>query len=204
MAAGATAATLTGAAVSIHQSFAQTPLSGPALGLRPVLRPTPLPAYAPPPAMTLDDVRRAFIHNLHTGETLNAVYWENGKYIPDALAEAMRVMRDWRDGREHAMDPRLFDLLHSVHAKLEVERPFQLISGYRSPATNAALHAESGQVAAHSQHLIGRASDIRIEGVQLANLHRAALSLRAGGVGFYPESDFVHVDVGPVRTWSGT
>ncbi|HEY3890206.1 MAG TPA: DUF882 domain-containing protein [Caulobacteraceae bacterium] len=202
LAAGATLAAVTGLA-PLQRSFAETAAAlRPAL--RPVLQPPALPVSAPAPAMSLDDVRRAFIHNLHTGETLNAVYWENGHYVPDALAEAMRVMRDWRDGREHVMDPRLFDLLHAVHAKLEVERPFQLISGYRSPATNAALHAESGQVAAHSQHLIGRASDIRVEGVQLANLHRAALSLRAGGVGFYPQSDFVHVDVGPVRQWSGT
>ncbi len=195
LAAGASVATLSSLASS-QMSFGQT-----ALAIKPAQQ-IHLTTRAPMP--TLDDVRRAFIHNLHTGETLNAVYWENGKYVPDALAEAMRVMRDWRDGREHAMDPRLFDLLHAVHTRLEVDRPFQLISGYRSPATNAALHAESGQVAAHSQHLIGKASDIRIEGVALANLHAAALSLGAGGVGFYPQSDFVHVDVGPVRQWSGT
>jgi uncharacterized protein YcbK (DUF882 family) len=197
LAAGASIATLSGV-VSLQRSFAET-----APALRPAL-PATLRSTTTAPMPALDDVRRAFIHNLHTGETLDAVYWENGKYVPDALAEAMRVMRDWRDGREHVMDPRLFDVLHSVRGKLEVNRPFQLISGYRSPATNAALHAESGQVAAHSQHLIGRASDIRVEGVQLANLHRAALSLGAGGVGFYPQSDFVHVDVGPVRQWSGT
>jgi uncharacterized protein YcbK (DUF882 family) len=149
------------------------------------------------------DVRRAFIHNLHTGETLDAVYWEAGQYVPQALAKAMQVMRDWRNGDEHVMDPRLFDVLHAIRSKLEINRPFQLISGYRSPATNAMLHAESSQVAARSQHLIGKASDIRIEGVELANLHRAALSLKAGGVGFYPVSNFVHVDVGPVRQWAG-
>lgn len=163
-----------------------------------------LPAPARPPVLPAAEVRRAFVHNLHTGETLNAVYWESGRYVPGALAEAMRVMRDWRNGQEHVMDPRLFDLLHAVQSRLEVNRPMQLISGYRSPATNRMLHAESGEVAAHSQHLIGKASDIRIEGVELATLHRAALSLKAGGVGFYPQSDFVHVDVGPVRQWSGT
>jgi len=156
------------------------------------------------PAPPVNEVRRAFVHNLHTGETLNAVYWESGLYVPGALAEAMRVMRDWRNGQEHVMDPRLFDLLHEVQSRLEVNRPVQLISGYRSAATNHMLHAESGEVAAHSQHLIGKASDIRIEGVELANLHRAALSLKGGGVGFYPQSDFVHVDVGPVRQWAGT
>jgi len=162
------------------------------------------PVPTTPAALPAAEVRRAFVHNLHTGETLNAVYWESGRYVPDALAEAMRVMRDWRNGQEHVMDPRLFDLLHEVQSRLEVNRPVQLISGYRSAATNHMLHAESGEVAAHSQHLIGKASDIRIEGVELANLHRAALSLRGGGVGFYPQSDFVHVDVGPVRQWSGT
>lgn len=155
-------------------------------------------------ALSADPVRRAFVHNLHTGDVLDAVYWESGRYVPDALAAAMRVMRDWRNGQEHAMDPRLFDLLHAVQLKLEVNRPVQLVSGYRSAATNAMLHAESGQVAAHSQHLLGKASDIRIGGVDLRDLHRAALSLGAGGVGFYPQSDFVHVDVGPVRQWSGT
>jgi uncharacterized protein YcbK (DUF882 family) len=165
---------------------------------------TSAPAAAMPPVLPATEIRRAFVHNLHTGETLNAVYWESGRYVPGALAEAMRVMRDWRNGQEHVMDPRLFDLLHAVQSRLEVNRPMQLISGYRSPATNAMLHAESGEVAAHSQHLIGKASDIRIEGVELATLHRAALSLKAGGVGFYPQSDFVHVDVGPVRQWSGT
>jgi uncharacterized protein YcbK (DUF882 family) len=124
--------------------------------------------------------------------------------VPDALAEAMRVMRDWRNGQEHVMDPRLFDLLHAIQGQLEVATPFQLISGYRSPETNAMLHAESGQVASKSQHLLGKASDIRVEGVDLANLHKAAMSLKGGGVGFYPVSNFVHVDVGPVRQWSGT
>jgi uncharacterized protein YcbK (DUF882 family) len=155
-------------------------------------------------ALPLNQVRRAFIHNLHTGDTLDAVYWKSGRYVPDALAEAMRVMRDWRDGEEHVIDPRLFDVLHALQTKVEANRPVQLLSGYRSPATNAMLHAESGQVAAHSQHLLGKASDIRIDGVELASLYRAALSLKAGGVGFYPRSDFVHVDVGPVRQWSGT
>ena len=178
--------------------------------IRPVME-TPLAAAAPPSRIARvaavlppTDIRRASLHNLHTGEMFDAVYWENGKYVPGALAEAMRVMRDWRNGQEHVMDPRLFDLLHAIQSRLEVKTPFQLISGYRSPQTNAMLHAESGQVASHSQHLLGRASDIRVEGVALANLHKAAASLKAGGVGFYPVSDFVHVDVGPVRQWSGT
>ena len=164
------------------------------------------PALRPLVSQTLPlgDFRRAHIHNLHTGEVLDAVYWENGKYVPDALAEAMRVMRDWRNGSEHVMDPHLFDVLHGIQGKLGSGQPFQLISGYRSPETNALLHAESGQVASHSQHMLGKASDIRVEGVALDHLRNAALSLKAGGVGFYPVSNFVHVDVAKVRTWSGT
>ena len=171
--------------------------------IQPVME-TPLAVKPALPALPATEIRRASLHNLHTGEMLDAVYWENGKYVPGALSEAMRVMRDWRNGQEHVMDPRLFDLLHAIQSRLEVKTPFQLISGYRSPQTNAMLHAESGQVASHSQHLLGKASDIRVEGVELAHLHRAAASLKAGGVGFYPVSDFVHVDVGPVRQWSGT
>jgi uncharacterized protein YcbK (DUF882 family) len=148
--------------------------------------------------------RRAYLHNLHTGDTLDAVYFADGRYVPGALAAAMRVLRDWRDGEEHLMDPQLFDLLHHLRIRTEASAPFQIISGYRSPATNAMMHAESHEVAAKSQHMFGRALDIRIQGVDLARLHQAALSLRAGGVGYYPQSDFVHVDVGPLRQWSGT
>ena len=147
--------------------------------------------------------RRAFLHNLHTGETLDAVYFENGRYVPDALAQAMRVLRDWRNGAEHVMDPRLFDLLHAIHAKLDVSVPFQIISGYRSPETNAMMHARSPGVASNSQHMQGKASDIRLQGVELGDLHKAALSLKAGGVGLYPVSNFVHVDVAAVRQWTG-
>ena len=147
--------------------------------------------------------RRAFLHNLHTGETLDAVYFENGRYVPDALAQAMRVLRDWRNGQEHVMDPRLFDVLHAIHGKLEAKTPFQIISGYRSPETNAMMHARSSGVASNSQHMQGKASDIRLEGIELTDLHKAALSLGAGGVGFYPVSNFVHVDVASVRHWTG-
>ena len=148
--------------------------------------------------------REAFLHNTHTGESLKAVYWEKGKYVPDALASLMKVLRDWRNGEEHMMDPRVFDLLHTVHTKVESSQPIQIISGYRSPETNKAMHEKSSQVASNSFHTKGMATDIRIPGVDLTHLHKAALSLKAGGVGFYPVSNFVHVDVGPVRQWAGT
>jgi uncharacterized protein YcbK (DUF882 family) len=148
-------------------------------------------------------VRKALLHNLHTGETFNEVYYEGGRYVPEALTEAMRVLRDWRNGQEHVMDPRLFDALHAISDRLETNKPFQIISGYRSPQTNAMLHARSSGVASNSQHTKGKASDVRIEGVDLRNLHKAALSIRAGGVGLYPVSNFVHVDVATVRQWTG-
>ena len=162
------------------------------------------PAPAPTPSLaSAAEVRRVAFHNLHTGDMFNEVYWERGAYVPDALAEAQRALRDWRNGEEHFMDPRLFDVMHGIHQKLETSAPFQIISGYRSPQTNAMLHARSEGVASHSQHMLGKASDIRVEGIELANLHKAALSMKAGGVGYYPVSNFVHVDVARVRTWQG-
>jgi uncharacterized protein YcbK (DUF882 family) len=153
--------------------------------------------------LAVEDVRRAYIHNLHTGQMLNAVYYANGLYVPGVLAEAKQILRDWHNGQEHFIDPHLFDLLHRLRGRIETNRPFQILSGYRSPATNAMLHAQSEQVASRSQHILGKALDITVEGVDLMRLHHAARSLRAGGVGYYPESGFVHVDVGPLREWTG-
>lgn len=148
--------------------------------------------------------RRVAIHNLHTGEALNAVYWENGKYVPDAVAALNKVLRDFRTGDVHMMDPGLYDILDAISAKVENRKPFQIISGFRSPKTNAMLKKTGGGgVATHSLHMDGKAMDVRLDGVQLTNLHKAALSLKMGGVGYYPVSNFVHVDVGRVRTWSG-
>jgi uncharacterized protein YcbK (DUF882 family) len=148
-------------------------------------------------------VRRASLHNLHTGDTFNEVFYAEGRYLPDALAEATRVLRDWRNGEEHPIDPRLFDALHAVNTRLESNRPFQVISGYRSPRTNAMLHRRSSGVAQKSQHVLGKAIDIRIQGVELRNLRSAALDVGAGGVGYYPVSNFVHMDVARVRQWTG-
>src|SRR4051812_47745241 len=106
-------------------------------------RPLALPQEIAP--TLAKDVRRVLVHNLHTDEKLDAVYFENGRYVSDALSEAMRVLRDWRNGAEHFMDPQLFDVMHGVRERLGVEAPFQIISGYRSPQTNAVLHERSGQ-----------------------------------------------------------
>jgi uncharacterized protein YcbK (DUF882 family) len=145
--------------------------------------------------------RRVAIHNLHTDERIDAVYFDDGRYVPDALAAVDHVMRDFRTGDVHFMDPQLLDLMHTLSKTVETSQPFQIISGYRSPKTNAMLHERSAGVAVNSFHMRGMATDIRLPDVSLANLHRAALALQRGGVGYYPESDFIHVDIGPVRTW---
>jgi uncharacterized protein YcbK (DUF882 family) len=148
--------------------------------------------------------RRIAIHNLHTGEALNAVYWENGKYVADAVDALNKVLRDFRTGDVHMMDPGLYDILDAISAKVESRKPFQIISGYRSPKTNTMLQKTGGGgVATRSLHMDGKAMDVRLDGVGLNNVHKAALSLKKGGVGLYPVSNFVHVDVGRVRTWSG-
>ena len=142
----------------------------------------------------------AFV-NTHTGDTFSDAYWENGAYVPDAMAAINNVMRDHRSGEVHAIDPRLLDQLHNLNALVEASAPFQIISGYRSPATNAALHEGSSGVATRSLHMDGRAIDIRIRGVDLPRLRDAALGMSAGGVGYYEASDFIHIDTGRVRRW---
>jgi uncharacterized protein YcbK (DUF882 family) len=145
--------------------------------------------------------RRVVIHNLHTDERVDATYFDDGRYVPDALAAVNHVMRDFRTGDVHFMDPQLLDLMHALSKTVETAQPFQIISGYRSPKTNAMLHEQSAGVAVNSFHMRGMATDIRLPDVSLSHLHKAALAMQRGGVGYYPESDFIHVDIGPVRTW---
>lgn len=153
-------------------------------------------------AARLDEVARLAFVNTHTGESLDVVYREHGHYLDDAIGEIDRVLRDHRNGEVFPIDRALLDQLDALGALLDAgTRPFHVISGYRSPATNAMLAARSGGVATRSLHMSGRAIDIRLPGVPLAALHRAALGMRAGGVGFYPRSGFVHVDTGRVRSW---
>jgi len=159
----------------------------------------PLPAFASQ-GLVLPERRLSF-NNLHTGETLDLPYWIEGDYVPETLAEINRVLRDHRTDQVAAIDTGLLDLLHRVNAMLGTSQPFQVISGYRSPASNQMLASHSGGVAKRSLHMQGKAIDIRIPGIQLADLRRAGLKLQSGGVGYYPESNFVHLDVGRVRTW---
>ena len=157
------------------------------------------------PSLALADLgknaRALALSNLHTGEHMTIDYWENGTYVPDALATINHLLRDYRNNEVHVIEPRLLDLLTLLHARLESGAPFEVISGYRSPATNAILHAESHGVAAKSLHMQGMAIDIRLADRALDVLHATARNMRLGGVGYYPASDFVHVDVGRVRYW---
>jgi uncharacterized protein YcbK (DUF882 family) len=150
-------------------------------------------------------ISRLHLYQLHTRESLDVVYRIGDEYVPSAIDKLNLLLRDYRTDTVTHYDLKEFDLLHTIMARLG--RPngvIDIVCGYRTPETNAMLRggtAESG-VAEHSQHMEARAIDIRVPGVSTARLRDAALSLDAGGVGYYPGSRFVHVDVGPVRTWS--
>lgn len=148
--------------------------------------------------------RRLAFANPHNGERYEACYFANGRYRADGLAELNYALRDWRTGEVRHMDPKLLDLLVRVRDRLDVSphQQLKLVSGYRCPRTNRALHARSYAVASKSQHMLGKATDIAIPGVGLHRLRDAALSLQGGGVGYYPHDGFVHVDTGAVRRWS--
>ncbi|NIR58169.1 MAG: DUF882 domain-containing protein [Gammaproteobacteria bacterium] len=157
-------------------------------------------------APTLADARAAgerslSFYNLHTGERARVVYWSGGQYLDTGLGEINRVLRDHRTGEVCAIDPELMDLLFALQRTLDSNRPYHVISGYRSPKTNTMLRARGSGVAKHSLHMDGRAIDVRLPGCALKDLRVAALSLKAGGVGYYPSSNFVHLDTGRVRFW---
>jgi len=141
-----------------------------------------------------------FVHT-HTGESLTARYFEDGAYNPACLRQVDLLLRDFRTGEQHAIDPSLLDVLHELQLLADRDAAFEVISGYRSPRTNALLHRRSSGVAEHSQHILGKAIDIRLSGYPTRRLGEHARYLSRGGVGFYAASDFVHVDTGPVRFW---
>ena len=140
-------------------------------------------------------------HNTHTGDQLNLTYFEQGNYIKDALQEINHLFRDYHNGTVHPIDPALLDQLYDLKLKLDVNKPFHIVSGYRSPATNADLRKHSDGVAKNSLHMQGRAIDIRIEGLDIRRIGNAARAMQRGGVGYYSRSNFVHLDTGNVRTW---
>lgn len=142
--------------------------------------------------------------NTHTGERLRTAYCCDGVYQPEALTQINHILRDFRQNEVRPIDPQLLDLLHELGGTLETDQPFHVISGYRSPATNALLRERGGNhtgVASKSLHMVGKAIDIRVPGVKLDHLRGAARSLQLGGVGYYPASNFVHLDTGRVRFW---
>lgn len=141
--------------------------------------------------------------NLHTGEKVKATYWAEGQYQPDELSAIHRVLRDHRTGDIHEIDSHLIDMLNLLHQQMHGKQPFHVISGYRSPKTNAMLSKNSSGVAKKSLHMQGRAIDIRLPGRELNELRKTAQHMKIGGVGFYPSSDFIHVDTGRVRSWQG-
>ncbi len=145
--------------------------------------------------------RTLALYNLHTGETLKTAYWIKGEYVSDALCEINHILRDFRTEEILPIDTGLLDLLHDLHNSTGSRDKLHIISGYRSPATNARMHKGSRGVAGHSLHMLGKAADIRLPGYNLSQLRQAAVDLRGGGVGYYPDSDFIHVDVGRVRYW---
>ena len=150
-----------------------------------------------------DGARALSFDNAWTGEKLKVTYYENGRYDEGALHALDKMMRDHRDNTVVEMDPRLYDLLFDLHRLMDGANPFTLISGYRSPSTNAMLAAKSRAVAKNSLHLRGWAADVRLQGRELRQLALGAISLRRGGVGMYSrKSNFIHVDTGPVRRWN--
>jgi uncharacterized protein YcbK (DUF882 family) len=148
------------------------------------------------------DVRRLSLHHLHTDERISVAYRIGEHYQRSALKSLNHFLRDFRTGDETAIDPQLFDLLHDVKVRLgHNDGTFEIISGYRSPRTNAMLRRASSGVAKRSLHMTGQALDVRLTETPTRNIRDAALTLSRGGVGFYPRSDFVHLDTGKVRRW---
>jgi len=159
-----------------------------------------LSAFVPPEALPPD--RALAFYNTHTAEFATVEYCQSGSLVPASLGTINRILRDTRTGEVKDIDLGLLDLLNVLARTLATNEPFHVISAYRSTSTNEYLRKYgSGGVAANSMHLDAKAIDIRVPGVRLRDLYRAAVGLRGGGVGIYPGSDFVHVDVGRVRTW---
>ncbi|MDE9444888.1 YcbK family protein [Xenorhabdus bovienii] len=152
-------------------------------------------------ALTTPRPRILRFDNLHTGETLKAEFFDGRRYNKSELARLNYLFRDYRQNKIKSIDPKLFDQIYLLQMMIGISKPVQLVSGYRSLTTNNMLRQASGGVAKRSYHTRGQAMDFHIDSVQLANIRKAALKMRAGGVGFYPKSNFIHIDTGPVRTW---
>lgn len=166
----------------------------------------PVPVTAPPAGP-----RHLKFRHLHTEKSLEVVYWEDGRYVWDALQAVNQHLSDFRSLEVHPIDVRVLDILFTLQALTGSKEPYRIVSAFRSATTNemlsgqsAAGNAGASQVARKSLHMEGKAIDMRLNDVSLTGLRDAALALKGGGVGYYPDSGFVHVDIGPVRTWQGT
>jgi uncharacterized protein YcbK (DUF882 family) len=158
-------------------------------------------ARTPAPTLALPQERTLRLYNTHTGESLRSIFWAEGQFVPEALADINRLLRDHRSNTIAPIDPQLLLLLDKVSARVGSRQLLHVISGYRSPETNQMLAEQSDGVARHSMHLEGKAIDVRLPGHELKALHRAALAAQGGGVGYYPASQFVHLDTGRPRHW---
>ena len=147
------------------------------------------------------DSRALKFYHTHTSDTLQITYYANGQYVPSAMRELRSFLADWRNQQQQDIDPGLLDILWQLQQVTGNRDSFEVISAYRSPQTNSMLRGKSNGVAKKSQHLLGKAIDVRLRGTDLAQLHQAATELKLGGVGYYPGSDFIHVDTGRVRYW---
>ena len=154
-----------------------------------------------PARAAIQPLRSLHFQNFHTGEALEIVYWRDGRYLAHALGALDHHLRDHRTGGVKRIDRRLFDLLYEVRAFLGAREPYLVVSGYRSPETNAMLARRSSRVAKNSYHMHGMAIDLRLPEAGLSRLRDAGMALARGGVGYYPRNDFVHLDTGPVRSW---
>jgi uncharacterized protein YcbK (DUF882 family) len=155
------------------------------------------PAFAVPTS----GAHRVMFRNSHTGESFNGVYRVGDKYLPEAFDQISYVLRDSRNGDMFPIDPRTIDIIYVVQRMLDSSEPYTVLSGYRSPRTNAMLSRVSYGVARHSLHMTGQAIDVRLGSKTAGNIRDCAVDLHAGGVGYYPRSNFVHMDSGSFRTW---
>lgn len=147
------------------------------------------------------DIRRIRMYNGRAGESLNMIYWIEGEYIAPAMEEISYFMRDWRTDGVRAIDARTIDIMAASHSLMDTSEPYTLLSGYRSPETNAMLRSRSSGVARNSRHMVGEAADLQMQSRSVGQMFQAARACSAGGVGRYSRSNFVHMDCGPVRSW---
>ena len=155
----------------------------------------------PSPGWSHDTKRSLDLYNALTGETIEVAYWVKGEYVPEALKALNHFLRDPHNGKVTEIDPGLFDFIYDIASKLDVKDTINVISGYRSPATNDRLRRRNSAAAKGSFHVKGKAVDVRIPGHSTKSVRQVALDLKQGGVGYYPRSGYVHIDTGPVRSW---